>query len=55
MSKLDSLKLLLKEYNGVINTKQAEENNVHRQYLNIMICEGNLESVAHGIYITPDS
>ena len=54
MSKIDNLKLLLEKHNGIITTKQAEDNNIHRQYLKILVEQGELERVAHGVYITPD-
>lgn len=54
MSKKVELKVLIKKYNGVITTKVAEENNIHREYLRELVQERYLERVAHGVYITPD-
>ncbi|WP_409228816.1 type IV toxin-antitoxin system AbiEi family antitoxin domain-containing protein [Gudongella sp. SC589] len=55
MDGADILRELVEEYNGVITTKAAEENNIHREYLRELVREGELERVAHGVYITPDN
>lgn len=55
MDGADLLRELVEEYNGVITTKVTEENNIHREYLRELVREGDLERVAHGIYITPDN
>ncbi|MCR3956243.1 MAG: type IV toxin-antitoxin system AbiEi family antitoxin domain-containing protein [Gudongella sp.] len=55
MDGADILRELVEEYNGVITTKAAEENNIHREYLRELVREGELERVVRGVYITPDN
>ncbi|MDR5659952.1 type IV toxin-antitoxin system AbiEi family antitoxin domain-containing protein [Serpentinicella sp. ANB-PHB4] len=54
MSVTEKLKALIEKYDGVITTKLAEENSIHREYLRGLVRDGDLERVAHGIYITPE-
>ncbi|NLZ83553.1 MAG: abortive phage infection protein [Clostridiales bacterium] len=54
MTGTEKLKALIKKSNGVITTKLVEENNIHREYLRELVRDGNLERVAHGVYITPE-
>ncbi len=54
MSGTEKLKALIEKYDGVITTKLAEENSIHREYLRKLVRDGDLERVAHGVYITPD-
>lgn len=54
MSSKVELKALIEKYDGVITTKIAEENGIHREYLRELVREGDLERVAHGVYITPE-
>ncbi len=54
MTGVEKLRMLVKENNGVITTKLAEENHIHREYLRELVGNGELERVAHGVYITPD-
>jgi predicted transcriptional regulator of viral defense system len=54
MTGVKELKILIKKNNGVITTKWVEENGIHREYLRELVRDGELERVAHGIYITPD-
>jgi len=54
MSKTTQLKELINKYEGIITTKHAEENGIHREYLRALVRDGELERVAHGVYITPD-
>ena len=54
MSGTEELKALIEKYDGVITTKLAEENSIHREYLRELVRDGDLERVAHGVYITPE-
>lgn len=54
MAGVNRLKNLIKKNGGIITTSLAEKNNIHREYLNSLVKEGELERVSHGIYITPD-
>ena len=54
MTSIEKLKILIKKHDGVITTKLAGENNIHREYLSELIRLGDIERVGHGIYITPD-
>lgn len=54
MSKTKNLEELIEKNSGVITTKLAEKNNIHREYLRELIRQGKLERVSHGVYITPD-
>jgi len=54
MSSMEELKELIKKYDGVITTKLVEKNNIHREYLRGLVRNGDLERVAHGVYITPE-
>jgi predicted transcriptional regulator of viral defense system len=54
MSNAKTLEKLIKSSGGVITTKLAEENNIHREYLSELIRAGKLERVAYGVYITPN-
>lgn len=55
MSKKKELKKIIEEYNGIVTTKLVEDNNIHREYLSKMVKEGDLERVAYGVYITPET
>lgn len=54
MSQRKVLEALIQEFDGVITTKNAQEHNVHREYLSEMVRDGSLYRVAYGVYITPD-
>lgn len=54
MSSTEELKELIKKYDGLITTKLVEENHIHREYLRGLVRDGDLERVAHGVYITPE-
>jgi len=54
MSQKKLLELLIEEYDGVITTKKAQENDIHREYLSEMVREGSLARVAYGVYISPE-
>lgn len=55
MKNVEKLKELIEKYDGVITAKKAEENCIHREYLSELVRSGDVERVAHGIYITPDA
>lgn len=55
MSKKKELKKIIEEYDGIVTTKIVEDNNIHREYLSKMVKEGDLERVAYGVYITPET
>lgn len=46
---------LSKKNDGVILTKEAEKEGIPRQYLSTLVGKNELERVAQGIYITPDT
>ena len=55
MTSIEKLKMLIEKHDGVITTKLAGENNIHREYLSELVRLGDIERVGHGIYITPDA
>ena len=55
MSGINRLKSLIKKHGGIITTSLVEKNNIHREYLNILVKEGELERVGYGAYISPDA
>lgn len=55
MTRVEKLEDLIKNSDGVITTKRANNSNIHREYLRQFVKEGKLERVAHGIYITPET
>ena len=54
MSTYRKLDKLIKNNNGVITTRMINDLNIHREYLQELIRQGQLERVAYGVYITPD-
>lgn len=54
MTGVNRLKKLIQKHGGIITTSIVEKNNIHREYLNSLVKEGELERVSRGIYITPD-
>lgn len=54
MSGVDKLKELIIKYEGVITSKLVDENNIHREYLRILVKNGDLQRVSNGVYITPE-
>ena len=49
------LKILIEKKNGTILTREVVDKNIPRQYLSILVEKGELERVAQGVYITPDT
>ncbi|NLK75608.1 MAG: abortive phage infection protein, partial [Clostridiales bacterium] len=54
MTGVNRLKKLIQKHGGIITTSIVEKNNIHREYLNSLVKEGELERVSRGVYITPD-
>lgn len=55
MSGAKELELLIEKYDGIITTKLVEENGIHREYLRELVRNGDLERVAQGVYISPET
>ena len=54
MEKLEKIKELVEQNNGIITTAILEQNNIHRQYLKNLVDEGYLVKVTRGIYALPE-
>lgn len=54
MTNVEKLKTLIEKHDGVITTKLAQKNNIHREYLSELVRLGDIERVGHGVYIRPD-
>ena len=54
MTGIEQLRGIVKRNKGVVRTKTVEDLGIHREYLREMVRNGELERVAHGIYITPE-
>lgn len=55
MTKYDKMNELMQENNGYLFTTQVETEGISRTYMASFVRENNLERVAHGIYISPDT
>lgn len=55
MTAKDRLKKILEENDGIFTAKLAEENNIHREYLRLLVKEGELDRVSHGVYASLDA
>ncbi len=55
MGHKEKLMELIEKKNGLLLTKDAEEEGIPRKYLSIFSKEGLLERVAHGVYLSPDA
>ncbi|NLB53409.1 MAG: abortive phage infection protein [Syntrophomonadaceae bacterium] len=55
MTGKNKLKKITEEYGGIITTKVAEENNIHREYLGLLVKEGELDRVSYGVYASADA
>ena len=51
----DRLQELIKEKDGLLLAKDADEENIPRQYLALFVKENKLERVSNGVYLTPDT
>ncbi len=54
MTGTKELREFIKNNEGIITTKEVEGNGIHREYLRHLVSTGELERVAHGVYITPE-
>ncbi|MDD4570492.1 MAG: abortive phage infection protein [Tepidanaerobacteraceae bacterium] len=54
MTGTNKLKRIIEEHGGIITTSLVEKNNIHREYLGILVKEGELDRVSYGVYATPD-
>jgi predicted transcriptional regulator of viral defense system len=52
---LEKLKKLIQEQHGTILSADLDRNEIPRVYLRMMIDEGQLEKVGHGVYVSVDS
>ena len=51
----DRLQELIKEKDGLLLAKDADEENIPRQYVALFVKENKLERVSNGVYLTPDT
>ena len=49
------LKNLIKKKDGLVLTRDLEEENIPREYLSIFLEEDKLEKIKRGVYTTPDA
>ena len=54
MNFYDKIEQLLEEKNGILTTKEIEEEGIPRQALPKLIENGRLEKLRHGTYISPE-
>lgn len=50
-----NLKELIQKHNGIVLTKDVEKEGIPRQYLTILVKKNELERVAQGVYLTPET
>jgi predicted transcriptional regulator of viral defense system len=55
MNYRDRLQELIKEKDGLLLAKDADEENIPRQYVALFVKENKLERVSNGVYLTPDT
>ncbi|HHT47507.1 MAG TPA: abortive phage infection protein [Firmicutes bacterium] len=55
MNYRDRLQELINEKDGLLLAKDADEENIPRQYLALFVKENKLERVSNGVYLTPDT
>ena len=55
MSYAEKLKTLLSEYGNTIITAEANEAGIPNEGLRILVSQGLLERVSHGVYISPEA
>ncbi|MEW6621938.1 MAG: type IV toxin-antitoxin system AbiEi family antitoxin domain-containing protein [Bacillota bacterium] len=51
----DRLQELINEKDGLLLAKDADEENIPRQYVALFVKENILERVSNGVYLTPDT
>lgn len=49
------LRDLIQSHDGIILTKDVENAGIPRQYLTVLVQKMELERVAHGVYLTPET
>lgn len=55
MSYREQLERLIANNDGIVITNEVEKKGIPRHYLTLLLREGKLERVSHGIYVTPDA
>ena len=55
MKHRDRLRELINEKGGLLLAKDADEENIPRQYVALFVKENKLERVSNGVYLTPDT
>ena len=55
MNYRDRLQELINEKDGLLLAKDADEENIPRQYVALFVKENKLERVSNGVYLTPDT
>lgn len=55
MSYREQLESLIADHNGIVVTKEVEKQGIPRHYLTLLVREGKLDRVSHGVYVTPDA
>lgn len=51
MKNIEKIKILIKEGNGILLTRDLKKNNIHLQYLKQLINDGDIKKVARGVYL----
>lgn len=51
----EQLESFIADNNGIVITHEVESQGIPRYYLTLLLREGKLERVSHGIYVTPDA
>lgn len=55
MTNAEKVNGLLQQHSGVITTAEANKAAISNESLRLLVASGNLERVAHGVYLTPDA
>lgn len=54
MTKIQLIKQLVNENDGLLFTEDITKHNIHREFIRKLVKEGYLEKVAHGTYLSKD-
>lgn len=54
MTKVDKIKEIVDQNDGILTMNLLEQNNIHRQYVKALVDEGYLEKVSRGVYVRSD-
>jgi len=54
MTNANKMELLLLEHGGTVSTKEANAAGFSNESLRLLVSSGNIERVAHGVYISPE-